>query len=144
MLARAYEKNGRRIGLLIAYYGRQRSGETLHSPKRCLPGAGWAIRRTGTALVALPGRTAEINDYVVENAGHAAAALYWYQSGGRVIASEYEGKIALLRDALFERRQDAALVRITFDRSQVGAGEGIRFAAELIPRVERCFTGERR
>ena len=29
------------IGLFIAYYGSQRSGDALHSPKNCLPGAGW-------------------------------------------------------------------------------------------------------
>ena len=39
--------------------------------------------------------------------------LYWYQSHGRIVASEYWGKFYLVYDALRLNRTDAALVRIT-------------------------------
>ena len=39
--------------------------------------------------------------------------LYWYQSHGRVVASEYWGKFYMVYDALRLNRTDAALVRIT-------------------------------
>ena len=38
--------------------------------------------------------------------------LYWYQSHGRVIASEYWGKIYMVTDAIRLNRTDAALVRV--------------------------------
>ena len=38
--------------------------------------------------------------------------LYWYQSHGRVVASEYWGKFYLVRDAVRLNRTDAALVRV--------------------------------
>ena len=38
--------------------------------------------------------------------------LYWYQSHGRVVASEYWGKFYLVRDAVRMNRTDAALVRV--------------------------------
>src|SRR5882724_3885206 len=41
-LNRSYQDNsGQLIGLYIAYYKSQRTGVTIHSPKNCLPGAGW-------------------------------------------------------------------------------------------------------
>jgi len=41
-----------------------------------------------------------------------ALVLYWYQSRDRVIASEYIGKVLLVRDALFSGRTSGSIVRI--------------------------------
>ena len=38
--------------------------------------------------------------------------LYWYQSHGRTVASEYWSKFYLVRDAVRLNRTDAALVRV--------------------------------
>ena len=38
--------------------------------------------------------------------------LYWYQSHGRVVASEYWGRIYTVTDAIRYNRTDAALVRV--------------------------------
>lgn len=38
--------------------------------------------------------------------------LYWYQSHGRVIASEYASKIYMVWDAIRTSRTDAALLRV--------------------------------
>src|ERR1700726_2583340 len=39
------------IQLYIAYYASQRAGDTMHSPKNCLPGAGWEPISTGYARI---------------------------------------------------------------------------------------------
>src|SRR5206468_188879 len=57
-LLREYRKDGQPgIGLFIAYFPSQRSGDTIHSPKNCLPGAGWAPVRADKLMMTLPGRT---------------------------------------------------------------------------------------
>ena len=33
---------------LVSYYDHQEQGKTIHSPRNCLPGAGWEILRGGT------------------------------------------------------------------------------------------------
>ena len=38
---RRYERSGTPVSMYIGYYGNQRSGDTIHSPQNCLPGAGW-------------------------------------------------------------------------------------------------------
>src|SRR5215472_12124663 len=39
------------INLFIAYFPSQRAGDTIHSPRHCLPGAGWTpVENTRTML----------------------------------------------------------------------------------------------
>src|SRR6185437_6542537 len=89
---------GDQAQLFVAYYRSQRAGESMHSPKNCLPGAGWEpILSDEIPLASAPPGTM-INRYVVENEGNRDVVLYWYQAQGRIIASEYWGKIFLVWD----------------------------------------------
>jgi EpsI family protein len=102
------------LGLYIGYFRSQRTGATIHSPKNCLPGAGW--NPTTAEVYQLPledGRKVPINLYTIRKGLDSEVVLYWYQSHGRVVASEYWGKFYLVYDALRLNRTDAALVRIT-------------------------------
>ena len=43
-LNRGYrDEKGHQVELFIAYYLTQKAGDSMHSPKNCLPGAGWGI-----------------------------------------------------------------------------------------------------
>ena len=54
----------------------------------------------------------EINRYVIQKGLDSQFVLYWYQSHGRVIASEYVSKFFLVRDAIGLNRTDGSLVRV--------------------------------
>jgi EpsI family protein len=138
-LSRTYQGPGLQADLFIAYYAQQRAGESMHSPKHCLPGSGWEIWDYGSMNVAANGRTYTVNNYAIANADRRMRVLYWYQSKDRIIASEYAGKILLARDALFRNSTAASIVRIIVP-DQPGAVEAARvFASELIPQVQRSF-----
>jgi EpsI family protein len=99
--------------LYIGYYQSQRQGDTIHSPLNCLPGAGWNPVKSGHIKIPVEGNSAiEINRIIILKAVDKQVVLYWYQSHGRVIASEYWGKIYTVLDALRTNRTDAALVRV--------------------------------
>ena len=138
-LTRGYRRGQDQLTLFIAFYEQQRAGESMHSPKHCLPGAGWEIWDYRSAQVPVGGRTVKINKYFIQHSEQRALMLYWYQSRQRIIASEYLGKIFLLKDALLEGKTDGSIVRIML-QDQPGAAEtGIQFASSLIPEVQRCF-----
>ncbi|HKD86222.1 MAG TPA: EpsI family protein [Terriglobales bacterium] len=102
------------LGLYIGYFRSQRTGASIHSPKNCLPGAGWNPVQASVYQLPLDGgRTVPVNLYILRKALDEEMVLYWYQSHGRIIASEYWGKFYLVYDALRLNRTDAALVRIT-------------------------------
>src|ERR1035441_5671997 len=112
-LVRTYKKAGSQLDLFIAFYAQQRAGESMHSPKHCLPGAGWEIWNHDSALVSTGGRQYEINKYSIQNDGKRMLMFYWYQSKSRIIASEYLGKIMLARETIGTGRTGGSIVRIT-------------------------------
>jgi EpsI family protein len=118
-LTRAYFAPDRSaIGLYIGYYGSQRQGDTMHSPLNCLPGAGW--QPVSKALLSIPLSSSpsrppaaiNVNRLVIRKGLDQQLVLYWYQSHGRVVASEYWGKFYLVRDAVRLNRTDGALIRV--------------------------------
>jgi len=112
--------------LYIAYFPSQRAGDTIHSPKNCLPGAGWMPAETSHIWIDEPGGDKiEVNRILVTKGAERALVLYWYQAHGRVTPSEYGAKYYLVADAMRMNRSDGALVRIiTFMKS----GESVRDA----------------
>jgi EpsI family protein len=112
--------------LYIAYFPSQRAGDTIHSPKNCLPGAGWIPAETTHIWIdGSDGDKIEVNRILVTKGAERALVLYWYQAHGRVTPSEYGAKYYLVADAMRMNRSDGALVRIiTFMKS----GESVRDA----------------
>ena len=101
------------VELYIGYYASQRTGDTIHSPRNCLPGAGWDPVRSEIAKISLPsGRQVLLNEYVIRRDQNKQMVFYWYQGRGRVIASEYAGKFWMVADAISRNRTDGALIRL--------------------------------
>jgi EpsI family protein len=97
----------------VGYYDRQVQGKAIHSPKNCLPGAGWEVMSAERLSADHMGVTGgSINRVLLANQGVRALVYYWYQGRGRVEASEYKVKWNLLRDAAVNGRTEEALVRI--------------------------------
>ena len=132
------------VGVYIGYYKSQRAGDSVHSPKNCLPGAGWQpVSSSRITLPLLPlGAPAEVNLYTVENEHERFVVLYWYQSHGRIVASEYVAKYYTIRDAILLHRTDAALVRITVpatDDEARARQSAIAFAVLIAPKLEEVI-----
>lgn len=101
------------IGLFIGYFPTQRTGQAIHSPQNCLPGAGWVFQSSGvTDLTGPTGKKYSVGEYLISNGTSTQEVLYWYQMQGRSIANDYEAKLYTLADSIRYRRTDAALVRI--------------------------------
>ncbi len=140
-LLRTYQRQGTQMGVFVAYYAQQRAGESMHSPKNCLPGGGWEIWKEDSAVISVGARQFRVNMDSIQNLGQRMLMLYWYQSKDRVIASEYLGKILLARDTLLTGRTAASIVRITLPDLPGMDQQGLHVASDLIPEVQRCFTG---
>ena len=138
-LVRNYRDQSLSLDLFIAYYAQQRAGESMHSPKHCLPGSGWEIWKHDSAMVPFNGRQVEVNQYSIQNSGQRMIVFYWYQSKDRIFASELLGKILLAWDALVGGHTAGSLVRIILADRPTAPAEGAVFAARIMPQVQRCF-----
>jgi EpsI family protein len=97
---------------LVAYYDRQARGKSIHSPRNCLPGAGWEVLSGGTETVNASSGRYTVNRYILKHGASRAVVYYWYQGRGRVVASEYAVKWNLLKDAALQGHTEEALVRV--------------------------------
>jgi EpsI family protein len=129
----------------IGYYDRQTQGKTIHSPRNCLPGAGWEIVSAGQATVRAGLGERTVNRYLLKNGRTQAVVYYWYQGRGRVVASEYAVKLNLLRDAALTGHTEEALVRVvvpldsTANAGVLADSLGARIASRLMDDVERVL-----
>jgi EpsI family protein len=129
--------------LYVGYYASQRTGDTIHSPKNCLPGAGWDPVQSGYIKISIPGgRQIVVNEYVIQQGLDKQLVFYWYQGRGRVIASEYSGKFWMVADAISRNRTDGALVRVVTpmnDGEVQPRARLVSFTQLLFPQLERII-----
>lgn len=127
------------VGLFIGYFPTQRTGQAIHSPQNCLPGAGWTFDSKGvTEFTDRTGKTYQVGEYLISNGRSRQEVLYWYRSHGRSIANDYMAKLYTLADSIRYNRTDAALVRVI---TPVEQGESqhdahqrvLTFASEMAP-----------
>jgi EpsI family protein len=138
VLLREYVNGGPApVWLYVSYFGRQRQGEASHSPRHCLPGAGW--RPVRERRLAYPGpEGGVINEMVFAHGEDRQLVYYWYRERDRIVASEYLVKLYLVVDAIARQRTDGALVRIStpIDGSEEAArARALDFMARIVPRI---------
>jgi len=106
------------LELYIAYYESQRKGESAHSPRSCLPGAGWRItdRRPVTLAYDYRGNDQKINlsRMLVQQGDNRFLMYYWFKQRDRHITNEYLVKWFLFWDGLTRNRTDGALIRVMY------------------------------
>jgi EpsI family protein len=138
-LERTYRKGDLAADLFIAFYAQQRAGESMHSPKHCLPGSGWEIWDYSTIDIPAGGRNFKVNKYSISRENERRIVLYWYQSQGRIFASEYMGKFLLARDALVRNSTAGSIVRIVVPDQPGALREATGLASNVILQMSRCF-----
>jgi EpsI family protein len=144
-MLRTYSRSGSSepaLDLFIAYFPSQRFGDTIHSPRNCLPGSGWAPQSHQTVTLSVPGSAVfQVNQYVIAKGDARELVLYWYLAHNRVIASEYWAKAYLVLDALRLNRGDGAFIRLaTPMRANESVDLGMErlypLTSQLVPRLK--------
>lgn len=126
------------VDLFIAYFPSQRAGDTIHSPKNCLPGAGWTPVQSSRMTLSMPNhRTFPVNRYVIAKGDARQLVLYWYWAHNRGVASEYWAKYYLVADSIRMNRSDGSLIRL---KTMVAPGETVDTAMQrLLPFADRIL-----
>jgi EpsI family protein len=131
------------IDFFLAYFPSQRAGDTIHSPKNCIPGSGWTpMESSRIAITAANGMSIPANRYIIQKGANRELVIYWYQAHGRAVASEYMAKYYLVADAIRMNRSDGSLVRVV---TSIGNDEppasaerrAVGFAQQIMPMLNR-------
>jgi EpsI family protein len=138
-VTRTYRDGTQEMSLFVAFYANQRAGESMHSPKYCMPGGGWEMLNSGKTSVSSNGRRIDVNNYILYRAGDRMRMLYWYQGPYRVVASEYWAKLYLLWDTARSGQTAGSIVRVTTAEQPGALERSMGFAGRVMAEVERCF-----
>jgi EpsI family protein len=131
------------VDLFIAYFPSQRTGDTIHSPKHCLPGSGWRPVEARHTTLSLPDRRPfPVNRYLIVRGEEKELVYYWYQAHDREVASEYWAKFYLIADAIRMNRSDGSLVRletpiIPHEGASGAEARILSMAAQVVPHLDR-------
>jgi EpsI family protein len=136
---KATSANNPYVDLFMAYFPTQRAGDTIHSPKNCLPGAGWSPLESKRIAISVPGHAAfPANLYVIGKGTERQLVIYWYWAHDRGVASEYWAKFHLVADSIRMNRSDGALVRVTTplkrgENANAAEERLVSFAGQIVP-----------
>ncbi|HWE48182.1 MAG TPA: EpsI family protein [Bryobacteraceae bacterium] len=140
VLTRVYGGPTGEASLFVAYFKTQRTGQSPHSPKNCLPGSGWQQTESGRVDVDTPAGPIHINRYLVAKGQDQSLVYYWYQSQGRVIADEFAAKFYLIEDSIRKHRSDTSLIRVvvsvTPNHLDQAEKTGLAFVRTMYPEVK--------
>jgi len=114
ILANYRKTSGEMVNLYVGFYQSQKEGDIIHSPKNCMPGAGWNITDTSIETIHMTDtkKTIKVIKLILQKGAEKQVVLYWFQSRGRIIASEYMQKIWLVIDSITKHRTDGSFVRL--------------------------------
>lgn len=137
-----YVRDGKSYtNLYVAYYVSQRTGESAHSPRSCIPGGGWRIMSITPHLVdgiKFGDAPLRVNRLVIQKGEYKQLVYYWFQQRGRIISNEYMVKWYLFWDALTRNRTDGAMVRLTI---VVPPGGSITEADRQLTNLAKAASG---
>lgn len=131
------------IELFVGYFPTQRTGVSIHSPKNCLPGAGWTFESSRYLdLKETNGKAHRVGEYIITDGENRQFVIYWYQAHGRSVANEYLAKMYLVVDAMKMSRTDGALIRVatpirTSESSAQARARAELFTSQLAPILPR-------
>jgi exosortase D (VPLPA-CTERM-specific) len=111
------------LNFYVAYYEYQRKGgDFIHSPKLCLPGAGWFIDLNHTRAIDARGqvgpKTLKFNELIIRKGAQSQLVYFWYQGRERNFTNEFSAKFWMVWDGIWRRRTDGALVRLIMPLSE--------------------------
>ncbi len=136
---RQYTRGGSQMELFIAYYDSQRAGESMHSPKNCLPGAGWEIWDYNAGNIAVRGASCPVNKFFIQNGAARGVVLYWYQTRDRIVANEYNAKVLFVWDKITKGHTGGSIVRLTSTDRPGALEDEQEFAKLAIPAMQEIL-----
>jgi len=136
VLADYLSADGRPVNFYLAYYDSQRKGESVHSPRACLPGGGWEMESLERHYVDTVTQEKPVNRAVIRKGNERQIVYYWFKQRDRWLTNEFAVKWYLLVDSLLRNRTDGALVRLVTPASDSAdvelADEELRELALLV------------
>lgn len=130
-LMRTYvNRNGDSLGLYVGYHNGGPNAGPIHSPKNCLPGAGWHMEANQEIRVSVGKDAITLVRADFAMGDRKMTCYYWYQVRGEAITKDLSMKLAEFTGVLLANRKDASFIRI--DVTNAGHQHADALAADFL------------
>ena len=133
------------VEIYVGFRGKQQGEKKLGSPKLHIP-YGWNYVWIEPVELPATGANASLdaNWMLMQGNNMRYLVLYWYQVGDSTFSGELKKRLALVRNTIFHRRSDGAVVRLAMplpdlDKLDHAKSRLAGFAAELYPNLLRVL-----
>ncbi len=125
-LMRSYrDSQGHTLGLYIGFHNGGPGAGPIHSPRNCLPGAGWHPLESREIRLPLHGETLNLVRAVYAKEEDRRIFYYWYQMRDKTLTTDMAMKLAELKGVFLDRRKDASFIRIDLPAGQNGDADAL-------------------
>ncbi len=128
------------VNYYISYYDAQRKGESVHSPRACIPGDGWRIeshKQRPVEGVMANGSALVVNEVVISRGNIRQLVYYWFDQRGRQLVNQWQVKWHLMLDGISSQRTDGSMLRLV---TPVGGHESLEEANQRLERFMRVIV----
>ncbi len=116
LIADYINPKGDRANLYILYYPKQdsTSNQAIHTPAVCIPSGGWEIMEQGRKTISLPdGQDFTVNRFLISKGLERHLVYFWFVQAGEPSYDTNFAKFIQIKNALFKKRMDGAMIRLT-------------------------------
>jgi EpsI family protein len=113
--AQAFERNGRRVLIDVAYYTHDRPGAEAVGAGNTLAGQDWTQTNAGRVTVAVDSAELVVTETYLRSGARNLLVWQWYWVDGRFIGNAYLAKARQALAALLGRDRAAALVTVAVE-----------------------------
>ena len=108
--------SGVRVDLFFSYFSGDNAQSGVHSPRNCMPGAGWTIERTERHDIPVGAGIIPVSRMYVRYEADTRVVDYWYITRRGETSSDYSLKLFTMLSAISFQPADVAFIRfITAD-----------------------------
>lgn len=127
--------DGGRVDLFFSYFAGSNVRSGIHSPRNCMPGAGWTIEKTEPHNIQFGSGVIPASRMYVRYEGDSRVVDYWYITRHGETASDYSRKLNMMLGALSFEPADVAFVRFISSSDPAGIAQLESFETDFISEI---------
>lgn len=127
-------RDGTRINLLVDYFSGNDPGGP-HSPRNCMPGAGWVIEDSFDRPLNFDGRTIPAVRFVLRLGESRRVMDFWYVTKHGETANDYAFKFYVMLSSLSLQPTDIAFIRFFAPADSISLAALDRFEEASLPLI---------
>lgn len=129
-----FNNRGVRVNLFVDYFSSGKGGGP-HSPRNCMPGSGWIIKKTTEREIAFNDQTLTYHRLSLTLGEHHKAMDFWYVTRYGATSNDYLFKFYAMLSALSFHSTDMAFVRFVTDDDEVSLAAMEDFQRKILPQI---------